>query len=238
MNNSIDNSIQQNLSQALKNTSGSQVSQDDVTNISGVVMDCLQTICKNAVGVNIINAQNVKIRGITSTNFMNIMSTNLLTDTTSSTVINKAAVTIAQSAEATNKWILYIGVILITIFILIFLILIMAKSKDLHDFFIKMLPILIWLLLSVITTVILVLAKPHFVCSQNAQTKEYELNTFTLSMYLIIFYVVYGIIITVVFKIKNKMSHSKSDSDLDSKYDSEPDSKSDSKPNSNKDLFE
>ena len=115
----------------------------------------------------------------------------------------------------------------------------LSKSKDLKEFFYKILPVLIWLLLSVITTIILVLAKPHFVCYQNAQTKEYEVDKFTLSMYLIIFYIVYGIIIIAILKIKQQKQQKlnpNSDTNTYSKSDSEPNSKSNS--NSNKDLFE
>ena len=61
MDTNINNSIDQNLTQSLKDTSGSQVSKSDVNNISSVVMSTLQDIQTNASAINIINTSNISV---------------------------------------------------------------------------------------------------------------------------------------------------------------------------------
>ena len=235
----IQNSVSSTLSQAAKDSGAAQEAAAASSSVVVAFDRIRQTIYDNISASQKIGNIGGQVAGITMDQSINIISDVLQKNTTATSAINTLATTITQSSVNTMNWIMYVGVIIIILFIVIFLILMLSKSKDLKEFFYKILPVLIWLLLSVITTIILVLAKPHFVCYQNAQTKEYEVDKFTLSMYLIIFYIVYGIIIIAILKIKQQKQQKlnpNSDTNTYSKSDSEPNSKSNS--NSNKDLFE
>ena len=199
----ISDSIQEKLNQSIKDTTARQTINSKINNITDVVQKTLQTITTSSNSAININVQDISIRGLTVENFVDQVSDSLLSSTDSSKVINEAAVQISQSAEGTYKWIMIVGAILIALLFIIFLILMLAKSKDLKDFFSKMLPVFIWLFLSLLTTLILIFAKPKIVTSVNVQTKKEELNVASLLLWLSVFYIGYGLILFAIWKIKS-----------------------------------
>ena len=208
----IKQNIQEKLTQSIKDASANQTINSGIDNITDVVMKSLQNISNNSSSTINLDFKNVAVSGITSDSFVNQLSDSLLKTDDSSSVINKAAVQISQSAEGTYKWIMIVGGILIMLLIFVFLILMLAKSRDLKDFFNKMLPVFIWLFLSLFTTLILIFVKPKIVTSVNTETKKEELNVASLLLWLTVFYIGYGLILYVIWKVKSKMGGVKNDS--------------------------
>lgn len=208
----IKQNIQEKLKQSIKDASANQTINSGIDNITDAVMTSLQSIANNSSSTINLDFNNVSVSGITSDSFVNQLSDSLLKTDNSSSVINKAAVQISQSAEGTYKWIMIVGGILIMLLIFVFLILMLAKSRDLKDFLNKMLPVFIWLFLSLFTTLILIFVKPKIVTSVNTETKKEELNVASLLLWLTVFYIGYGLILYVIWKVKSKMGGVKNDS--------------------------
>lgn len=209
----ISDDIKEQLNQSIKDTSANQTINNKINNITNVLQKTLQSIANSTTSSITIKARNAGIHGVTANNFVKQVSDTLLSDSTSSSVINKAAVQISQSAEGTYKWIIIVGAVLISLMIIIFMILMLAKSKDLKDFFSKMLPVFIWLFLCLVTTVVLIFTKPKIVTSVNVETKKEELNVASLILWLSVFYIGYGLILFTIWKIKNHKSSKKSKGD-------------------------
>lgn len=205
----IKQNINEKLNQSIKDASANQTINSGIKNITTVVMKSLQNISNNSSSTINLKFKDQAVSGITSDNFVSQLSDSLLKTYDSAKVINTAAVQISQSAEGTYKWIMIVGGILIALLIFVFLILMLAKSRDLKDFFNKMLPVFIWLFLSLLTTVILIFTKPKIVTSVNVETKKEELNIASLLLWLSVFYIGYGLILFIIWKLKNRLGGTK-----------------------------
>jgi hypothetical protein len=200
----VKNSITANLNQSIKNTSAQQTINSSINQITSTIVSSLQSMVTKNSSVNVIKADGYNVYAVSQTNFTNAVVKNLLKDIASAKAINTAAVTIAQSAEGTYNWIIYIGAILITIFIIIFLILMLAKSDNVKQFFHRILPFLVWFVMIVITTLVFIIFKLPLVSSINAVSNKKEINLSKLILWLSVFYVGYGIILYIFFKIKRR----------------------------------
>ena len=217
INSSIQNSVSTTLSQAAKDSGADQEAKAASKSVVGVLSKIRQTIYDSVSASQIVHnigGGGGYVAGITMDQTVNIITNIIQKDTTTQSAINKLATTITQSSVNTMNWVMYVGIIIIILFIVIFLILMLSKSKDLKDFFYKILPVLIWFVCSLIVTFILILTKPSFITytlkNDDGSSSKY-IDVAKLIMYLTLIYIGFAIIITVVFKIKNKLDKNKLD---------------------------
>ena len=80
---------------------------------------------------------------------------------------------------------------------------ILKRSKDFTDFFYKILPVLVYVVLVTAITIIHILAKPGYVCLYN-KYGEKIIDKRKLFLYLILYYFILGVVILIVNRITKK----------------------------------
>ncbi len=202
---SIKTSIETTLNQLKTGGNNDQIISNASNNIIDNVNDLYKTIESSTKAVQIINTEDVSsIKGITFDQTIDVIGDFLQDDKVIQENINDIAIIITQENKGTLNWVIYAGIIIVILFILIFMILMLSKSKSLVEFFYKILPVLIFTVLAALITIIHVLFKPGYVSYTMEGEEKKRLDIVKLLMYLFLFYLGLGIIIWAIWKVKSK----------------------------------
>jgi hypothetical protein len=216
-NSTVNQAIEASATTALDQYAKNSATHQSATNISDLitqnVAEIQQSIGLNNSAFNIINSDSSYVSGITMGQSINAVSDYIQSNTDIQKNINSIATTITQSSVNTINWIMYAGIGIILIFIIIFAILLLSKSKDLKDFFHRIMPILVWFIIVTLVTVIHVLVKPSYVSyimpGDTTQTKNIDVAK--LLMWMFIYYVGFAFLVYGFFKFTRRKEDDEGD---------------------------
>ena len=214
---SINSGIKSNTENALSQFASDANSQEinAVTDaITSNRTDITNTIVNDIQNTQVIIAENYRFHAIKLDQAMHSTTRILQSNTAIQSSINKVATTITQVSVKKTTTIAMIGGIVIAVFLLIFAILLLSKSKDLKDFFYKLVPFIVWTILVALITVIHILVKPDYISYTMEKETKKRLDMPKLLMWLFIYYVSTAIIVYVFFKIVRR-NDGKEDSELE-----------------------
>lgn len=137
---------------------------------------------------------------------LNVINNILQSNNTFQDNISKISTIITQTNDNQNNiWIsvlIMLGIIVMSI-IMIYIIMTLKRSSDVYDFFRRMMPVFIWVILSTVVTIIHILFKPGYVSFIDKDNIK-QLNKNKLFFVLLGYYISFYIIISVVMYIINK----------------------------------
>jgi NADH:ubiquinone oxidoreductase subunit 6 (subunit J) len=208
-----DASIKQEIKQSVSNTLSQYGGNNSDQYISNIT-DASDTISTKIVE-DLVNSGDI----IQSIN-LNATSGNFISMDSSINVINKSLQSIdvfqknvtsisniiTQTADNSHNtytiFLILFGIIAIS-GIMISIIMTLRRSSGIDDFFNRMMPSFIWLILSLLVTVIHIIAKPGYVSFTDKDGNK-QLNQTKLFYTLFGYYVVLFLIIFTIYKIKQK----------------------------------
>lgn len=196
----LENNVKNALSQ-FKNDKTSQAINAVSNEITKNETDIANLILNNTIAQQVINVNNISIKGVTMSQSIKYFADNLQNIASVQKAVNNLATTITQSSVSTINTAIIVGVIIVSVFIMIFLILLLSKSRDIQEFFYKILPILTWVIIVTIITILHILIKPLYVSYVMPGEKEKHLNITTFLMYMFLYYVATAILVWTFFKI-------------------------------------
>jgi hypothetical protein len=211
----VNNTLESMNSNDIKNSLAQFQSSKTDQEINNLV-DNISTI-KNEIAVAIINSvsaqQSVTVDAFSIKNVSFKQSTTVITNVliknkSIADNINKISNIIVQSSQDTSNTILTVGIIIIALFVLVFLIITMSKSKDLKDFFIKAIPSFIFIITAFLITIMHIALKPAYVTYIDGDGNV-QLDKSKMILFLSIYYIALIFLIWLIFYIKSK-SNSKS----------------------------
>lgn len=205
----IDQKIKDSIKNSLEQYTTGDTEQDAkiaTDKLSSNSTNIYAAISSNTSSTQKIIVDNTPIMGISFEQSIDIVQNFIQTNTTVQTNINNIANTISQKSISTFTTLLYVGIVLLFIFIVIFGILMLSKSRDLRDFLYRITPILVWFILVAIITVVHILIKPSYVSyiMPEDKTKTKHLDVPKLLMFLFLYYVGTGILMFVFFKFTRR----------------------------------
>ena len=209
-------SVKQKVSTAVSNTLsqyGGDESNQYITNITDTMNETTTKIVsqlnsdtniKQTVDLDAVHGEFISM----DTSLDIITKTLQSTESFQSNVI-KISNIITQTADNANTayttLLILFGIVALA-GLLISIIMTLKRSSGMHDFFMRMLPAFTWFILSVLVTVIHILAKPGYVSYKDVNGDKH-LSRSKLFFALMGYYVGFFLIILIVYKIKqrNKM---------------------------------
>lgn len=220
-NSTVNQAIEASATTALDQYAKNSATKQAATNVSDLitqnVADIQQAIGLSNSAFNIINSDSSYVSGITMGQSINAVTDYIQSNTDIQKNINKIATSITQKSVNTMQWIMYAGIGIILVFMIIFAILLLSKSKDLKEFFHKIMPVLVWFIMVTLVTVIHVLVKPSYVSyimpGDKTQTKHIDVAK--LLMWLFIYYVGFAFLVYGYFKFTRRHESGDDDDLLD-----------------------
>lgn len=202
----IKSSVKTTLDQYKENSDADQTIDNSTKTITKNSAKILQSISSSNSAVQVMDIENTTIKGVSFKQTIDVVAKFLQKNDVTQKAINDIAVSMSQKDINTLNWVIYAGIIMVILFFLIFMIIMLTKSKDLKEFFYKILPVLIFIVVSSIITIIHVLTKPGYVSYTMEGEKDKRIDITKLLMYLFLYYIGLGIIIWGVWKVKKKYS--------------------------------
>jgi hypothetical protein len=208
--NQVNNTLESMNSNEIKNSLAQFQSSKTDQEIKNLVSNV--SSIKNEIAVAIINSvsatQSVTVRGFSIKNVSFKQSTTVITNVlienkSIADNINNISNIIVQSSQDTSKTILTVGIIIIALFVLVFLIITMSKSKDLKDFFIKAIPSIIFIITAFLITIMHIALKPAYVTYIDGDGNV-QLDKSKMILFLSIYYIALIFLIWLIFYIKSK----------------------------------
>ena len=201
---SIENDAETALKQFSQNSNTDQLIKEATTVISDNKTKIVSDIINNINASQSIELHNYSVKGVTFDQSVNVTTKNIQSITEVQDSINKIAVSVTQSSINTTNTIVFVVFIILAIFLVIFGIVLLGKSKDLKDFFHKLLPFLVWFIMSSLVTVIHILTKPEYVSYTMPNETEKHIDVPKLLMWLFIYYMGFAMIIYGYFKFTRR----------------------------------
>jgi hypothetical protein len=212
-----DTSVKQEVKTAIKNTlsqyGGTKTNKyiDNVTNTSDTITDNILTELSSSLNViQKIDLNAVSGSFISVKSSQKIINKSLQSNSTFQQNVTSISNIITQTSDnVSNTYIVFLilfGIVAL-IGIMISIIMTLRRSSDISDFFRRMAPSFIWLILSVLVTVIYILSKPGYVSFDDKDGNK-KLNKIKFFFSMMGYYVGIFLILIVYKKIKqrNKIS--------------------------------
>jgi hypothetical protein len=195
----IKNSVESEIKQK---TDGKAQRADINSIVEAFQKSSISQSIKNAFkSRQILTVKNMSVSGVTMKQSGTMISDIIQKSKIVQKQINDLSSKISQESGSSST-IVTVGIIIIMLFLIVFLLLLLSKSKDLVDFFYKLLPILSWVILVSIITITHILVKPGYVSyTMPGEDKEKHLDMTKFLMYMFIYYVCSAIVIYMFFKI-------------------------------------
>lgn len=201
---SIQNSVESSMGQYLENSNTDQQARNVINYVSQNLSQIINSIRENDNAIQYISISDISVRGVTLNQSIDIVrdfiqSNDMLMDN-----INDISLITSQSSKSNYNLILYITLAIISILIAIFGIVSLNKSESFKDFLASAAPYISFLIISIIITILHILIKPNYVSDEIPDSKDRELNTTKLVMYLFLYYTGLALSIMAIVKVKNK----------------------------------
>lgn len=199
---SLTNDLKQFQKDGNTNHDINEITNQTTENIQNIVTNILS---QSTVSQN-LNVYNVKVTGINFDQTANIVQDQLSSIQGIQQAVSKVANNISQTSITTLNWLYATGGIIIIIFILIFGIVTMSKSKGVLDFLHKTAPVIIFFVLALMILIIHLLVKPTYVTYIDPKTQKKMIDRGKLLMWLFIYYLGLFVILWVIYYVKRRFS--------------------------------
>jgi hypothetical protein len=194
----IDNSLNQYSNESTK---------DEISNLVSLINDNVSNIISDLVektkNTQIITLNNVNAQLLSVSNTSNIISSQLKSLKTINDSVTNISNIISQTSDTTNtifNTAFYLIIIIITCGIIISLISVLQRSDGLKDFFVRISPYLIFVILSSVILATILITKPSYIYFKD-NTGKMILNKIKLAEYFTLYLVILAIIIYSIYNI-------------------------------------
>ena len=216
--NDLKTSVKDSLEQYRNDNTDQQIN-DVINNYNSSQINILSELVANTNSSQVIIAKDYIVNIVTMDQSINIIN-NLISNTSVlQKSINDVSKTISQVSISSMNTVIYIGVIILALFILVFLIITLTKSKDFVEFFHKLIPYTIFTVIAVLVAFIHIILKPSYVTYTLPGETEKHIDTKKLILFLTIYYIVLGFLMFIITKIinrKNNLDSHESNTNLNS----------------------